>query len=181
MSPQGVARLALGALGGDQAAAATALAIARPESRLNTDEVGDEHLTDETWGPSIGLWQIRSLHAHTGTGRVRDRRRLFDPEFNARSMAVISEGGSNWQPWSVWPSPARGNLARAREVVAGVAGDAPPDLDPGGPPAASPAAGSSGLSPLHRGILASGGLALLAAAGVTMFGDDAARLLPVGG
>ncbi len=100
MTPSGVYRLANAAgLSGDAAIIATAIAWA--ESGLNPDAIGDENLEDEKWGPSCGLWQVRSLRAHAGTGLERDRMRLFDPAFNARSMVTIS-GGTNWQPWSVF-------------------------------------------------------------------------------
>jgi hypothetical protein len=83
-------------------AAITATAIAMGESGLNPSAVGDTTLTDATWGPSIGLWQIRSVKAETGTGKTRDASRLKSPEFNARSMASISGGGRTWGPWSVY-------------------------------------------------------------------------------
>lgn len=86
----------------DHEAAIIATAIAWAESGLDPEAVGDESLIDDTWGPSIGLWQIRSLRADTGTGRPRDRTRLTDPEFNARAMAAISNNGTYWGPWSVF-------------------------------------------------------------------------------
>jgi len=88
------------------AAAAIATAIAKAESGWRTDAMGDTTLTTSTWGPSVGLWQVRSLKAETGTGRTRDASRLTDPAFNARSMVAISGGGQNWKPWSVFTSGA---------------------------------------------------------------------------
>lgn len=82
--------------------AVIATAISKAESGWNPSAVGDTTLTDATWGPSIGLWQIRSVKADKGTGRIRDASRLKDPAFNAASMAAVSSGGSNWQPWSVY-------------------------------------------------------------------------------
>lgn len=82
---------------------AEAIAIAQAESGLNTTAKGDTTLTNATWGPSIGLWQIRSLNAERGKGTTRDETKLSDPAFNARSMASISQNGNNWGPWSVWP------------------------------------------------------------------------------
>lgn len=93
----------------DQAVTATAIAIS--ESGLNPSARGDTTLQDATWGPSIGLWQIRSLKSENGTGGTRDGSRLTDPAFNARSMAAISNGGRSWTPWSVYKSGAyRANL-----------------------------------------------------------------------
>ncbi len=108
MTPAEVHALAAGAgLAADSAVIATAVSWAEiaygdPDPDLDPGAVGDEDLVDDIWGPSIGLWQIRSLHAHSGTGKERDALRLPDPEFNARSMATISKGGTDWTPWSVW-------------------------------------------------------------------------------
>jgi hypothetical protein len=82
--------------------AITATAIAWAESGLRPDAVGDVDLEDETWGPSVGLYQIRSLRVDTGTGKERDVERLGDPSFNTRSMVAVSSGGTNWSPWSVF-------------------------------------------------------------------------------
>lgn len=99
----------------------TALAIARGESGWRSDAVGDVGLQTSKWGPSIGLWQIRSLVADRGTGRARDETRLRDPLFNARSAYSISGGGRDWSPWTVYRTGAyRAHLAAAR-AAAGVA------------------------------------------------------------
>lgn len=82
--------------------AITATAITNPESSRITDRVGDMGLTDAKWGPSIGLWQIRSLKVDTGTGRDRDATRLKDPVFNARAMFQESQHGTNWSPWTAY-------------------------------------------------------------------------------
>lgn len=84
----------------EQAIIATAIAWA--ESQLKPDAIGDVDLENEKWGPSVGLWQVRSLRADTGTGKERDIERLGDPSFNARSMVAISNAGTNWKPWSVY-------------------------------------------------------------------------------
>lgn len=86
--------------------ATIATAIAKGESGWRTDAVGDVSLQDSKWGPSIGLWQIRSLKAESGTGGTRDATRLTDPAFNARSMVAISGAGKNWRPWTVYTSGA---------------------------------------------------------------------------
>ncbi|MCA1572464.1 MAG: hypothetical protein LC798_19625, partial [Chloroflexi bacterium] len=101
MTPAEVYRLAVGAGLGHEASI-TATAIAWAESGLNPTAVGDSALVDDTWGPSYGLWQVRSLHEHHGTGKERDGVRLPEPAFNARSMASISRYGANWTPWSVF-------------------------------------------------------------------------------
>jgi len=114
-------------LSGD--ALVTAVAIAGAESGHNPRAVGDRSLAGRrtpdgrTWGPSIGLWQIRSIDQERGTGRTRDASRLTDPDHNARSMATISNGGRSWSAWSAYTNGAyRGHLARARTAVARFAG-----------------------------------------------------------
>lgn len=91
------------------------------ESGGNPAAVGDRTLANGKWGPSYGLWQVRSLNAERGTGTERDANQLSDPAYNARSMFTISSGGTNWQPWSVYTSGKyKANLDQAREA-AGVA------------------------------------------------------------
>ena len=105
MSAKAVYALARGVgLTHDQAVTATA--IARAESGWDPEAVGDISLQTATWGPSVGLWQIRSLKAQRGTGGVRDASHLSDPTFNARSMHAISDGGHSWGPWSTYTNGA---------------------------------------------------------------------------
>jgi hypothetical protein len=100
--------LARGA-GLSQTAAAVAAAIAMAESGGVTDAMGDKGLEDATWGPSVGVWQIRSLKAQTGTGQPRDVTRLTDPTFNAASMASISGGGKDFNAWTTFKNGAYKN------------------------------------------------------------------------
>ena len=98
-------------------AATVATAIAAAESGNNPAAVGDVALEDATWGPSVGLWQIRSLKAERGTGKARDVTRLKRPAFNARSMASISGKGKNFSPWSTYTSGAyKKHLAEASAI-----------------------------------------------------------------
>ncbi len=119
LSPAAIYRLATDAgLTPAQAVVATAIALA--ESGGRTDAVGDTSLMNATWGPSVGLWQIRSLKADRGTGRARDETRLADPAFNARAMVEISGGGANWRPWSVYTSGTyRTQLDRVHSTTPG--------------------------------------------------------------
>ena len=104
------------------AAAVIATAIAMAESGLNPDAVGDVGLENATWGPSVGLWQIRSLRAQTGTGQSRDVNRLKDPTFNAAAMAQISGMGKSFKPWSTYTSGSyRKYLASATSAGSGSA------------------------------------------------------------
>jgi hypothetical protein len=73
----------------------TAVAIAKPESGWRTDA---SNINPATGDDSHGLWQI-NLEAHPQFG---PKERLYDPEFNAQCMFTISEGGTNWKPWSAY-------------------------------------------------------------------------------
>jgi hypothetical protein len=81
----------------------TAVAIAGAESGFNPLATGDVDLQDQKWGPSAGLWQIRSLKPHyLSLDPYRDINHLYDPLFNAKAAWKISSGGSNFKPWSVY-------------------------------------------------------------------------------
>lgn len=133
LPPEQIARLAYSAGVTDPARLATAVAIAMAESCGGDPlAVGDTALVNETWGPSVGLWQIRSVKAQTGTGQPRDVNRLTDPTFNARSMVTIAgdserAGRSPWYPWTVYKEGTyRTHLnaatAAANAVLAGTSG-----------------------------------------------------------
>jgi len=97
----------------------TMVAVAVGESGLNPGARGDTSITNRTWGPSIGLAQIRSLNAQSGTGQTRDATRLADPAFNAAAAFEISGGGRNFRPWTVFTSGKyRNHLGQAQAAVA---------------------------------------------------------------
>ena len=101
---------------------AIAVAVALGESGGRTDAMGDTTITTGTWGPSVGLWQIRSLKLQRDTGGTRDADALVNPRHNARSMVAISSGGRNWQPWTVYKTGAyRAHLDVARSGVDAIA------------------------------------------------------------
>src|SRR5689334_2109080 len=100
LAPSSVYQLARAA-GFTPAQAVTMTAIAGAESGWNPNAVGDTGLADATWGPSIGLWQVRSLNAQAGTGGPRDATRLKDPAFNAyAARQVYTEQG--FGAWSTF-------------------------------------------------------------------------------
>ena len=107
-------------------AAVIAVAVAMGESGLNPSAMGDTALANATWGPSIGLWQIRSLNAEKGKGTSRDATRLTDPAFNARSAYAISNGGKNWRPWTVYTTGAY----LRHMTLARIAVNAPENISP---------------------------------------------------
>ncbi len=82
---------------------AKAVRVAECESSLRPGAQGDRNLQNRVWGPSVGLWQIRSKRGDWGTGRVRDAARLKDPAFNARAAFVLSEEGRDWSKWTCGP------------------------------------------------------------------------------
>jgi hypothetical protein len=80
-------------------------AIAGAESARDVGAVGDVALQTDKWGPSVGLFQIRTLNAERGTGSDRDIEHLTgDPEAQVRAAFAISDGGTNFQPWSTFTS-----------------------------------------------------------------------------
>lgn len=82
-------------------------AIATAESGLFFDAVGDITLVSEKWGPSIGLFQIRSLRHPASFGGVdiwRYAWPLRDPIYNAKAALAITKGGTDFTAWSVWTS-----------------------------------------------------------------------------
>lgn len=84
-----------------------ALGVSRAESGGYSDAVGDVSLVNDKWGPSIGLFQIRSLR-HPGDYLYPDTLRvasdLRDPVKNAAAAYAISKKGTVWTPWSVFNS-----------------------------------------------------------------------------
>lgn len=87
------------------ARAVLAVAIALGESSGDDTAVGDVSLQNGTWGPSVGVWQIRTLKAQTGTGSDRDIVALQgNLARQALAMSHISGGGGNFTPWTVYTS-----------------------------------------------------------------------------
>ena len=102
----------------EQAVIATAIALA--ESLGSTAAVGDATITDGTYGPSLGLWQIRTMWTPPASGMdsFRDHTRLFDPAFNAQAAYAISRQGQNWNAWTDYKNDKyRQFLGRAQRAV----------------------------------------------------------------
>lgn len=114
----------------DQAVILTAIAGA--ESGYRNDALGDVSLEDRRWGPSYGLWQIRTLKADTGRGTHRDINALAAGDLaQARAAYTISKRGTDWTPWTVYRTgryqaflPAARSAA-GTTVTAGLSGDTP--------------------------------------------------------
>lgn len=85
--------------------ATTMTAIAQAESGRNPGAVGDVGLENHTWGPSVGLFQIRTLKSETGTGSDRDIQHLMgNPQAQVEAALHISNHGQNFHPWSTFTS-----------------------------------------------------------------------------
>lgn len=116
-----------------------AVAVAKGESGFRSDALGDQSLRDQTWSNSVGLFQVRCLHAERGTGGVRDEVANLDPAHNARSAWEISgRGAHNFRPWSVFTNNAyRTHLESVRpacrsvDPTVGEGGDEQPLLKSG--------------------------------------------------
>ncbi|MEV5796547.1 peptidoglycan-binding protein [Streptomyces collinus] len=85
-----------------------AAAVAMAESKGDPSVIGDQGLVNHKWGPSIGLFQIRSLK-HPGQfpppDMLRIEGKLKDPLYNARTAKAIKEA-HNWNQWSTFVSGA---------------------------------------------------------------------------
>lgn len=109
----------------------TIVAIANGESSYNPNAVGDEQLQSDLWGPSYGLWQVRSLqpdkfnpNASYPPDRYRDGSRLRDPKYNAEAAFAIYTTAKNrneyqrFNDWTVYTSGRyKSDLCTAKEAV----------------------------------------------------------------
>ena len=85
----------------------TAYAISIAESGGRSNAKGDVSLQDAKWGPSIGLFQIRSLKDWKKyNDPYRDASRLFDPRYNAEAAFKKSNQGKSFKAWSTYTSGA---------------------------------------------------------------------------
>jgi hypothetical protein len=102
----------------------TAFAVALAESGGRTKALGDEKIANKTYGPSMGVFQIRSLKdpkKYPG-GQWRDGKRLFDPSFNVKAAWNISNEGQNWKAWSAYKNGAFSQYLDDAESAAKAAG-----------------------------------------------------------
>jgi hypothetical protein len=132
-----IAAAAAGAgFGGD--ALATIVAIGRRESGWDDTAQGDIAIQTAEWGPSVGVWQIRTLKADTGTGGDRDIQALIpgavagvpgsgrgDLGRQAAAAFSISGGGVNFAPWSTFAGISSADMNAARDAIANIGTAAP--------------------------------------------------------
>lgn len=106
---------------GEQRAVGVAIVLA--ESAGDTDAMGDTTIQTDVWGPSVGLFQIRSLHVDKGTGRARDQLANLDPGTNARHARIIFLERQAWTPWSTFlHNSYLHHMQRARTAVEAAGG-----------------------------------------------------------
>ncbi|ELP62169.1 peptidoglycan-binding protein [Streptomyces turgidiscabies] len=85
-----------------------AAAVAMAESRGDPAAVGDEGLADNKWGPSFGLFQIRSLRhpeQFSPPDSLRISGKLKDPHYNAKTAKAIKDA-HGWRQWSTFTNGA---------------------------------------------------------------------------
>lgn len=99
--------------------AVTATAVALAESGGDDAATGDLSLQTAKWGPSVGLWQVRTLKAETGKGTTRDINWLrASPENQAKAAYEIRSGKNGWGNWSVFTSGAyKSNVSAVEQSV----------------------------------------------------------------
>ncbi len=116
------------AAGFPREAAITMTAIAGAESGWRNDALGDLNLQDATWGPSYGLFQIRTYKGKTGSGDWRDIAWLTGSDLHqAQAAWHISAQGTNFTPWTVFTNGAyQQHMAAARAAADKVTGTAAP-------------------------------------------------------
>jgi hypothetical protein len=105
-------------------AAITMTSIAAGESGYDPTALGDVSLQSGDWGPSFGLYQIRTLKSATGTGGPRDIQWLAaSPDHQAQAAYAISQQGTTFTPWTVYRSGRwRDFLGAVVDAVKGAAG-----------------------------------------------------------
>jgi murein DD-endopeptidase MepM/ murein hydrolase activator NlpD len=83
----------------------TAFAVALAESGGKAVNPGDVDIQNSTYGPSMGVFQIRSYKDPKkwgAAGQWRDGKKLNDPTFNLQAAWNISNQGKNWDAWSAY-------------------------------------------------------------------------------
>lgn len=159
---------------GASAADATLLtAIGGAESGWNLNAVGDVALEDHTWGPSFGIWQIRTLIAETGKGTPRDINRLRTGIDAQAAAALAVKGSQGLRAWSTYTSGAYSGYVGQANNAASRAG-----ASASAPASASPAA-YTGAGTQNVGFSIPNPLNLLGNAAGTVGGDVASGLWAV--
>jgi hypothetical protein len=99
--------------------------VALAESGGRAKALGDEKITNKTYGPSMGVFQIRSYKDPKkwgDSGQWRDGKRLFDPSFNVKAAWNISNEGKNWKAWSAYKNGSFSQYLDDAEAASKAAG-----------------------------------------------------------
>lgn len=112
----------------------TITAIAGAESNYNPNAVGDTTITNATFGPSYGLWQVRSLNNHDPNAsyapdKYRDSTKLRDPAYNAKAAYEIYSTAKQrnperrFQDWTVFQTGAyKSRIQEAKAAITTMCG-----------------------------------------------------------
>lgn len=121
---------------GDDRVKAIAVALAEHSGKVDSSALGDVALKTAKWGPSVGVWQIRSLNAEKGTGGIRDETSNLDAYKNAtHAHAIWASAGNSFSPWSTYISGkyllymGRAKAVAGGASVGGSVTDAPTETD----------------------------------------------------
>lgn len=76
------------------------LAIAKGESGWRLDAVGDTTITTSKWGPSVGVFQIRTLK--TPQKGCRDREKLWNNLDAQASCAYLIYKSQGYRAWTIY-------------------------------------------------------------------------------
>lgn len=87
------------------------------------DAVGDLAKVDDKWGPSLSLFQVRTLR-HPEQYPFPDTLRVAEdvrhPDKNAVAAFAISKKGTDFSKWSAWKSGAfKDHVGKDFEVISG--------------------------------------------------------------
>jgi hypothetical protein len=151
------------AAGIPESALATALSIMMAESGGIPGRINDKNTNGSI---DRGLWQINSIHSQY------DPIRLLDPNYNAKAMADLSSGGTNWKPWVAYNEGHNKKfLSQVNQALSTGVGD-PVDSGSGG-------AGHSSVPAMMSVGTAGGGTKVYAPINITMMEASDAEIYRV--
>lgn len=162
----------LRAQGASDDAARILTQIAGAESGFDDAALGDVNLENNTWGPSFGEFQIRTVKGDTGKGTPRDIAKLTGNDAAQAAAALqISNGGTDFTPWTTFRNGAY--LGQAPNVDAEIGSPATAAGSSGISLAGLPIPGLSSALDGVRGIVITAGFAIL---GIGLVGLGVAHL-----
>lgn len=127
LTPEEIAQLASNAGWGGQDLE-TAVAVAMAESwEGDPNAIGDVNIQTAEFGPSVGLWQIRSINPGHG-GWFDQKHRIyqenFDPETNAKNAYAIWDRYG----WGQWSTYTEGNYKKYLDQAKAAAATVSPPM-----------------------------------------------------